>query len=94
MEYDMENFLRSCSERYKGLTGVTSLRKASTPFLHEHTKPEMEGEVTSAEYEPDPDAAYEELLRYVEGGGAANTNFHTRASPGVEGSANSSRLEP
>ena len=41
MEYDMENFLVSCVERYKELTGVTSLRRVATPFLHEPTEPEF-----------------------------------------------------
>ena len=35
MEYNMEDFLRSCVERYKELTGVTYLRSASRPFLSE-----------------------------------------------------------
>ena len=35
IEYNMEDFLRSCVERYKELTGVTALRRATTPFLAE-----------------------------------------------------------
>ena len=35
IEYNMEDFLRSCVERYKELTGVTALRRATTPFLTE-----------------------------------------------------------
>ena len=90
----MEDFLRSCVERYKELTGVTTLRKATTPFLHEHTKPDLDGEVNSAEFEPDPDAAYEILLRYIEGGGAAETNLSTGGNPGAEEDTTSSRLAP
>ena len=33
IEYNMEDFLRSCVERYKELTGVTAMRHAATPFL-------------------------------------------------------------
>jgi len=32
MEYDMSDFLRSCTGVYKKLTGVAKLRKASSPF--------------------------------------------------------------
>ena len=41
IEHDMEDFLRSCVERYKVLTGATTLRRASTPFLTEPTKPDF-----------------------------------------------------
>ena len=95
MEYDMESFLISCVERYKELTGVTTLRKATTPFLHESTKPDMDGVISSAEFEPDPDAAYAELLQYIEGGGETTATFTTGASPGEEGSdPTTSRLAP
>ena len=90
----MGSILRSCTEKYKELTGVTTLRKAATPFLHERSKPDLEGEVCSAQFEPNPDAAYEELLRYVERGGTADANLSTGASTGAEGRASSSRLEP
>ena len=33
IEYNIEDFLSSCMERYKELTGVTTLRRATTPFL-------------------------------------------------------------
>ena len=42
IEYNMEDFLRSCVERYKELTGVTILRKAATPFIDEPSKPSFD----------------------------------------------------
>ena len=41
MEYDMEDFLRSCVERYRELTGVHYFRKATTPFLPEPSAPDL-----------------------------------------------------
>ena len=41
MEYNMEEFLRSCVDRYRELTGVQYLRSASTPFLAEPTAPDF-----------------------------------------------------
>ena len=35
MQYNMEEFLMDCIAVYKRLTGVTKLRKVSTPFIHE-----------------------------------------------------------
>ena len=38
MEYDMEEFLLSCIEKYKELAGVKDVRPCMTPFLpEEHT---------------------------------------------------------
>ena len=37
MEYNMEEFLRSCVDRSRELTGVQCMRKASTPFIAEPT---------------------------------------------------------
>jgi hypothetical protein len=39
----MEDFLVSCVERYKELTGVTALKRVATPFIHEPTEPEFPG---------------------------------------------------
>ena len=41
IEYNMEDFLRSCVERYKELTGVSAMRHAATPFLQEHSEPDF-----------------------------------------------------
>ena len=41
IEYNMEDFLRSCVERYKELTGVTTLSRAAMPFLQEHSEPDF-----------------------------------------------------
>ena len=41
MEYNMEEFLRSCVDRYRELTGVQYLRYASTPFLAEPSAPDF-----------------------------------------------------
>ena len=39
MEYNMEDFLKSCVERYRELTGATYMRAAATPFLAESGQP-------------------------------------------------------
>ena len=39
IEYNMEDFLRSCVERYKELTGVTTMSRGATPFLQENSEP-------------------------------------------------------
>merc|ERR1712039_940658 len=41
MEYNMEDFLRSCVERYKELTGTQYMRLATTPFLPEPSAPDF-----------------------------------------------------
>ena len=41
IEYNMEDFVRSCVERYKELTGVTVLSRAATPFLQEASDPDF-----------------------------------------------------
>jgi len=41
IEYNMEDFLRSCVERYKELTGVTVLSRATTLFLQEASDPDF-----------------------------------------------------
>mgnify|MGYP007023072079 CR=1 FL=1 len=41
MEYNMEDFLRSCVDRYRELTGVHYMRQAATPFLAEPTGPDF-----------------------------------------------------
>ena len=41
IEYNMEDFLRSCVERYKELTGVIVLSCATTPFLQEASNPDF-----------------------------------------------------
>ena len=95
MEYDMESLLQSSVERYKELTGVTTLHKATPPFLDETTKPDMDGKVRSAEFEPHPDVAYAELLQYIEGDGTTSAAFCTGACSGEERSdSTTSRLAP
>ena len=61
MEYDMRDFLSSCVARYQELTGVKVMRKASTPFLAEPTKPDFSGADGVWGPEPDPVAALAEL---------------------------------
>ena len=68
MEYDVEDYLKSCIERYKELTGVTQLRKASTPFLPEPTKPDFKHE-TGPEVEPTPDEALQAAVCGITAGG-------------------------
>ena len=41
MEYNMEDFLKSCVERYKELTGTQYMRRAATPFLPEPSAPDF-----------------------------------------------------
>ena len=66
IEYDMSDFLMQCVERYKELTNVKTLRKASTPFLAEPTKPDMSDPAGSSEPELSPDEALRILTEYVE----------------------------
>ena len=62
----MEDFLISCVARYQELTGVTKMRRASTPFLAEPSKPELSAAAGAPEVEPDPDAALAELQSYLD----------------------------
>ena len=57
VEYDMSDFLRSCVERYKELTGVVTLRKAATPFLPEPTRPDFRHCEAGPLVEPTPGEA-------------------------------------
>ena len=41
-EYDMEQFLMSCVDRYKELTGCSVLRRVTTPYLDEPSTPVLE----------------------------------------------------
>ena len=41
MEYNMEEFLRSCVDRYRELTGVQYMRRATTPCLPEPSAPDF-----------------------------------------------------
>ena len=45
----------------------------------------MDGEIRSAEFEADPDAAYEELFQYIDGGGDTPATFTTGVSSGSDG---------
>ena len=61
MEYDMSEFLEDCVAVYKKLTGVSKLRKASTPFYSDpspgdHPLPAWKREKVSAD---DADTSYE-----------------------------------
>ena len=62
MGYDMEDFLRSCVDRYRELTGVTVLRKAVTPFLPEPTRPDFSTAETDVVDEPAPDEALRRVI--------------------------------
>ena len=61
----MEDFLRSCVSRYQELTGVTTLRKASTPFLPEPTRPDFRSAATDAVSEQEVNDATEALLAVI-----------------------------
>ena len=41
IEYNMEDFLRSCVERYKELTSVTTMSCAATLFLQDASDPDF-----------------------------------------------------
>ena len=41
MEYNMEEFLVSCVDRYRELTGMQYMRRATTPFLPEPSSPDF-----------------------------------------------------
>ena len=47
----MEDFIRSCVEGYKELTGETCFRPVSTPFLSEHMALERESAASAQEVE-------------------------------------------
>ena len=66
MEYDMEDFLRSCVDRYRELTGVTTLRRAATPFLPEPTRPDFSTAETDTTENLDPDVALRNLIQGVD----------------------------
>ena len=65
VECDMEDFLRSCVSRYQELTGVTTLRKASTPFLPEPTRTDFRTTATDAVSEQEVNDATEALLAVI-----------------------------
>ena len=68
----MEDFLRSCVERYRELTGVTTLRKACTPFLNEPARPDF----SNAADDPVDDKMFEDAhsaLQSVIDGTAGST---------------------
>ena len=62
IEYNMEDFLRSCVERYKELTGVTALRRATTPFLTELSDPDFTNPQTAAKVVDSAEGALREVL--------------------------------
>ena len=66
VEYDMEDFLRSCVDRYREITGVTTMRRAATPFLPEPTRPDFSttGAVPTDE---DVDDALRKLQDVIDG---------------------------
>jgi len=66
MEYDMEDFIRSCVDRYRELTGVTILRRAATPFLPEPTRPDFSTAETDTTESLDPDVALRNLIQGVD----------------------------
>ena len=51
MEYNMEEFLQSCVDRYKELTGVQYMRKAETPFISEPSAPDFSDKSLPSEQE-------------------------------------------
>ena len=63
IEYDMSNFLRSCVDRYKELTGVTLMSKATTPFLSEPTKPDF----SQSQHGPTSDISPDDALNLILG---------------------------
>ena len=66
IEYDMSDFLVSCVARYKDLAKVKVMRRASTPFLTEPSKPELSAAAGALDIEPDPDAALLALQTFVD----------------------------
>ena len=70
VEYDVEDYLKSCIERYKELTGVTTLRKAATPFLPEPTRPDFSHTEAGPQLEPTPDEALDAVVFGLAEGGA------------------------
>ena len=62
IEYNMEDFLRSCVERYKELTGVTAPRRATTPFLTELSDADFKDPQTTAKVVDSAEGALREVL--------------------------------
>ena len=52
IEYDMEDFLRACVDRYKDLAKVTTLRAVSTPFTGLMTTSDIKRDVTATPEQP------------------------------------------
>jgi len=77
VEYNMEDFLRSCVDRYRELTGVTTLRRAVTPFLPEPTRPDFSSAETDDMETPNPD----EALRILINGGLLVRATPSRKTP-------------
>jgi hypothetical protein len=98
VEYNMEDFLKSCVERYRELTGVAVLRKASTPFLEEPTKPDFTDPGGLMDPEPDPDAALKALDTYIVDVKSLQQNEYTRpaaaAAPETSEAWDSAASEP
>ena len=83
-------------ERYKDLTGVTFLRKASTPFLQEPTKPDFKTSGTGPEAELSPDEALSHVIYGAIVGGDLDPSspVFSAARPGKGDEVTSSAADP
>ena len=59
----MEDFWRSCVERYKELVGVTSLSRATTPFLQEVSDPDFTDPTMASRMSGSPEGALHESMK-------------------------------
>ena len=76
IEYDLSDFLVSCVDRYKDLAKVTVMRRASTPFLAEHSKPDLAAARGVPEVELDPDVVLRALQEVADTGYSLQSTGH------------------
>ena len=81
----MEDFLRSCVDRYRELTGVTTPRRASTPILPEPTRPDFSSADTDSVDEPTVEAALQALRDVIDGPDHDSTTTTTTPATTEEG---------
>ena len=62
IEYNMEDFLRSCVERYKELTSVTTMSRVATPFLQEISEPDFTDPATTSRMTSSAEGALRDAL--------------------------------
>ena len=77
----MEDFLASCVDRYRQLTGVTTLRKACTPFLPEPTKPDFSDAAANLDLDRMFEDAHKALTSVIDGPGDSSDSTGRNFTP-------------